>query len=105
MRAYFVMEDGGDFGIIVVAHNIRQALVMGRRELMNIDDDAEFLEIRVRWLKQITPPETVTKPSIITSCDGHEEWACNAWDCSEEFCRGCKQFPIRWAKEQHEQEI
>ena len=58
-----------DWQVLVVHHSWRQAKAMGY-DAFPCSDAGDFIDCRVRLVREITPPDTETVPRII------ETWVC-----------------------------
>lgn len=93
MKAYFVSEQEAEWGLVVVAETARQALTMGRKAIMGMDEYAEFLCVRAKLLNGITPPPEIECPVVLVSC-GEGAWTCPAWT----YDKDCSTCPLGEAK-------
>jgi len=94
LKLYFVKfnsEEG--WGVMVVAHNSQEAKCVAWKEFVDAEmpcySDNGYLDVRSKWVKDITVPEDIDHPVVYWGCCT-SYWMCDAWDCGDgEMCSGC----------------
>lgn len=80
-----------EWSMMVAANSVREAKQIARGTFPS-DEGADYIEMHVRLVRQVTVPESISSPQVFETCDGNEAWICAAWGFHEEMCWGCTRY-------------